>query len=239
MPTAREVIERHVTACNLREALGREQSLHVEGRVSVSATGAEGTIEMWGAKPGLNRSRIQLGEGVSVFGGYDGNVAWMVHTASGARVFEGLDLLQSRLEADWDEALKEGDLYESLRTVGRERFEGRDCWKLEVVAKPLPGMDAEATRLARTAHELYEVESGLLAGRKTRRDDGGAGVLATTVFSAYRDFGRRRMASQTLVRQDGQETRVTIDAVEFDTVSAGFFRPPAEIQRLLAPPDAR
>ena len=235
LPTARELVERHAAACNLREALVRSRSMHVRGRVSIPASGVEGTLEMWNARPGLSRSRIELGSGVTVTGGFDGTVAWMIHSVSGPSVFEGLDLLQSRLESDWDEELKEGDAYESLRTVGRERFEGKECWKVEVVARPLPGMDVEATLAARTAHEYYEIETGLLAGEKSRQGD----VLTVTVQSDYKDFGGRKLATRRIVRQAGQETLVTIDSVELDTVSEGFFRLPPEIQRLLEPSPAR
>ena len=234
LPTAREVIDRHAAACNLRESLARTHSMHLLGRVSIPATGAEGKLETWSAKPALSRSRIELGQNGTVLGGFDGSVAWMVHSSTGPSLFQGTDLLQSRLEADWNEALKEGEAYESLRTVGRERFEGKECWKLEVVARPLPGMDAEKTREARRSHEYYELETGLLAGKKSRQEGELGTVLSTSVFSDYRDFGGRRMAAKTVVRQGGLETVATIESVDFEPLSPGLFRPPAEIQALLA-----
>jgi hypothetical protein len=234
LPTAREVIDRHAAVCKLREALASTRSMHTRGKVTIAARGIEGTVETWSAKPALNRSSIELGAAGSVLGGYDGRVGWMLHSALGASVFQGTDLLQSELEADWDAALKEGDAYESLRTVGRESFEGRECWKIEVVARPLPGMDAEATREARTAHEYYEIETGFLAGTKSRLEGELGSVLTTTVVSDYREFGGRLLATRTRVRQAGQESVVTLESVEFDTVDPGLFRLPPEIQRLLA-----
>jgi len=159
----------------------------------------------------------------------------MTHPLMGALLLKGTELLQSRVEASWFAALKQGEAYESLRTVGRESFEGKECWKIEVVTRPLPGMDAEATRESRTTHEYYEIESGLLRGSKSRMESELGTVASTTVFAEYGEKGGRLLATRTIVRQTGQEIVLTVDSVELDTLGPEAFLPPPEVQALLAP----
>lgn len=238
LPTAREVIDRHAAACNLRETLTQVGSMHLKGKFSLAGMGVEGAAEIWSAKPNLRRTSMEMGAFGTMLGGYDGSVAWMTHPMVGARIPKGTEFLQSQIEADWTAALKEGEAYESLRTVGRESFEGKECWKVEVVVRALPDMDAEKTREARKSFEFYEIEGGLLAGTKGQQEsDLGSGPY-TQIFSEYKPFGSQRVAARTVLRQASQEVVLTIDSVEYDTVAADFFRPPPEIQKMLAPKPA-
>jgi hypothetical protein len=233
MPSAREVIDRHAKACNLTEVLAQKHSMHVLGKFSMAAMGIEGTAEIWSAKPAMRKTSMVMGNFGQMVTGYDGKVAWMTHPMVGARIAKGTELLQSRLEADWNAALKTGGQYESLRTVGRESFEGKECWKVEVVAKPLEGMDPQATLEARTSFEYYEIEGGLLIGTKGKQEsDLGSGPF-TQIFSDYKDFGGMRMATKTTVRQSGQEIVLQLDSVEFDTLDEAFFKLPADVQTML------
>jgi hypothetical protein len=193
----------------------------------------EGAIELWSAPPNLQRNAIEMGPFGTATNGHDGSVAWMTHPLTGPRILKGTELLQSRLDADWDGALKPAEDYESLRTLGRETFEGQPAWKVEVVAKPLPGMDAEATREARTSVEYYAVDSGYLLGKTGRvESDLGSGPI-TYVFSDYRDFGGRKMPAKTTIRQAGQEFVITVETVAYDTVAPDVFQLPQEIQTMV------
>lgn len=235
LPTAREVVDRFAEVAKLRESLEKTRSMHARGTLSIPALGIQGKLETWSAKPSQNRMSMDMGPAGTMVAGCDGEVAWMTHPLMGARLLKDTELLQSRVEASWFAALKQGEAYESLRTVGREAFEGKECWKIEVVTRPLPGMDAEETRESRTTHEYYEIESGLLRGAKSRME-GELGTVASTTFHAeYRELGGRLLATRTIVRQTGQEIVLTVDSVELDTLGPEAFLPPPEVQALLAP----
>jgi hypothetical protein len=234
LPAAREVLDRFATVAKIREAVEKTSSLHATGKFSMEAMKIEGPTEIWSAKPDLRLVSVEMGAFGKMLTGYDGQVAWMTHPMMGARILEGTELLQLKLEAPYDGALKPDASYESMRTVGRESFEDKDCWKLELVARPLEGMEAEKTRAVRTSFEFYEISTGLLIGTQGRQEGEMGGGPYTSVFSDYREFGGQLMAGKTVVRQSGQEIVLTIESVEYDTASETTFAPPREIQTMLA-----
>jgi len=232
-PSAREVIDRFVQVTHAAGILAQKRSMHVQGRLSMGATGISGTIESWRAKPDLFRDSMEMTGVGTLVTGYDGKNAWMVHTLLGGRILHGTELLQSKADAAWDAALKTDASYESMRNLGRRKFEGKDCWAVEVVLRPLPDMDPEKTRDVRTSIEYYELESGLLIGRTGRQESELGGGPYTTVLSDYRDFGGQLLAARTVLRQSSIEVELTFDKVEYDTASETEFDPPPEIRVLL------
>jgi hypothetical protein len=233
LPAARAILDRFAEAAHLKESLARTRSMHGRGKFSMEAMGLEGALELWSAKPDRRIVSMEMGPFGKVVTGYDGQTAWMTHPMTGARILEGVELMQLKLEAAYDAGLKTADLYESMRTIGREPFEGHDCYKVELVAKPLEGMDVEKTRAVRTSIEYYEVESGLLLGASGRQEGEMGGGPYTQVYSDYEDFGGQLMATRTRVRASGQEFMITIDSVEYDTATEATFALPVEIQKMV------
>jgi len=233
LPSAREVIDRFAEVTHAKEALEKTRSVHMQGKFSMPAMGIEGAMEIWSGKPDLRLTSIEMGGFGSMLSGFDGQVAWMTNPMMGARILKDAEFLQAKLEASYDSVLKSPDLYESMKTVGRENFEGKDCYKLELVAKPLAGMDAEKTREVRTINEFYEVASGLVAGSKGKQEGEMGGGPYTQIAADYKEFGGQLVATKNTVRASGQEIVLTIDTVEFDTAGETTFALPKEIQALL------
>jgi len=239
LPSAREIVDRFAEVTHLCESLAKTSSLHAKGSFAMEAMGLEGAAEIWSAKPDRRFVSIEMGAFGAMVTGYDGRTAWVTHPMMGTRVLKGPELLQVKLEAAYDSALKPGHVYESLQTLGRETFEGKDCYKIEAVARPLEGMDAESTRAVRTTIEYYEVASGLLISSTGRQEGEMGGGPYTSLYSDYRDFGGQLMAAKTRVRQAGQEFTLTIESVEFDMASDARFALPVEVQKLVEAAGAR
>lgn len=233
LPAARAIIDRFIEVTHSKEVLEKTRSLHVVGTFSMSAMGLEGAAEIWSARPNLRVVSIEMGAFGKTVTGYDGKNAWMVQPMIGARLLSGTELLQASLEADYDAALKRGDKYLSMETVGQEAFEGKPCYKVKLVAKPMEGMDAEASLPARTSFEYYEVTTGLLAGTSGFVDSEMGSGPFTTVSSDYKEFGGQLLATRTQVRQSGVEIQLLFASVEYDTATPETFVPPIEIRKLL------
>jgi len=234
LPAAREIVDRYAQVTHLAESLAKTSSLHAKGAFAMEAMGLKGEAEIWSAKPDRRSVSMEMGAFGKMVTGFDGQTAWMTHPMMGARILKGPELLQAKLEAAYDSSLKPGRDYESMQTLGREAFEGKDCYKVEVVARPLEGMDPEKSRAVRTSLEFYEVASGLLIGNMGRQEGEMGGGPFTTVFSDYRDFGGPLMAAKTRVRQAGQEITLTIESVEFDKATDADFAMPMEVQKLVS-----
>jgi hypothetical protein len=237
LPSGREVIDRYLATAKLTDALDKTSSMHMKGRFKMAAMDLGGPLEILSAKPNLRVTTIDLGPFGKQVMGYDGKVAWSTHEMTGPRILKGAELLQTQLEADYDGAMKKAEHYESLRTVGRETFEGKDCYKVEVVAKPLPGMDAGATKTTRTSYEFYDVATGLQVGTTGVQHSEMGEVPYTAVVSDYKELSGYMLPAKTTMRLASQEFELMIDSVEFDTVKPESFALPPEI-RTLAEADA-
>ncbi len=233
LPSAREIVDRFATATSLAKTVEKTNSTHVKGTFSLPAMNLNGPMETWKGKPNLQMATIGMGPVGTVTTGFDGKTAWMVQPMMGARLLSGTELMQAKLEADYDGGLKQGDTYESMRTVARKPFEGIDCYEVELIAKPLDGMDPASTLATRTSLEYYEVASGLLVGTSGRQEGEMGGGPVTSIVSDYKDFGGQLLATKTKVRASGQEFVILIESVEFDTATPTTFTPPVEIQRLI------
>jgi hypothetical protein len=237
LPDARAVIERFATVTKLREKLAATRSRHEKGKAEIG--GASGTTESWSLKPSHDLHVLSLPGFGEISNGCNGEIAWLSSPVQGTVLYAGTDLLRAKLEAAYDAALKPAEHYERILTVGRKTFAGKECIQVELVARALPDMDPEETRAARTVQEYYDVESGLLLGSEgTLAGEQAAGPFAL-VHSDYRDFGGVVLASRTVVRQNAVEVVLTLESVEFDTVTEEDVQPPLEVRELLAPAPAR
>ena len=233
LPSAREIVDRYAKVTNLAATLGRTSSMHVRGSFSLPAMGMNGAMEVWSAKPNKRWASMEMGAFGQVLTGYDGTTAWMTQPMMGARILSDAELMQAKLEAAYDSGLKPDSHYESMRTLASQSFEGKECHKVELVARALDGMDAEKTRAARTSVEYYEIATGLLVGSEAWQEgEMGAGPV-TTIFSDYKELGGQLQPTKTRMKVSGQEFVLTVDSDEYDTATETTFAPPAEIQKMI------
>lgn len=230
LPEARALVQRFLTVTKY-EVVAKSQSRHEKATLVLPV--GKGQLESWSVRPLSTRQVTKLGDFGTFESGILDGAAWMTLPGGGATLLEGVELLQVRLDGAYDAATKPETLFLSLTTVGREAFEGVDCYKVEVVARPLEGMDAEKTKAARTFHEFYEVESGFLRGSKGLLEGEISKGPYTRVHSDYKEFAGTLAPARTILRQDSLEVVTKLESLEFDTVTAADLAPPKAIQRLL------
>jgi len=231
VPEARAVVERFATVTKLTDNLAKTSSRREHG--SVKFGGIEGKIDSWSAKPDRQKVTLDLGGLGKMVSGCDGQVAWISGDLTGSRLLNGMDSYQARLEAAYDSALKSAAIYESMKNLGRETFEGKECWKLEFVAKAAPGLDPVKTLAARTSHEFYEIASGLLIGVNATMDGEMGSGPSSTVYSDYKDFGGVTAAATKTSSAQGVKIVYVTESIEFDTAKPEDLAPPLEIQKML------
>lgn len=230
LPDVRAVLARFVEVTKWKDKLASSSSRHDRGTVKFS--GMSGKAKTWIQKPDRQVFELELQGFGKMLSGYDGNVAWMSGQMTGSRLMTGTDLLQTRLDAGWDAMTKPAELYESMRVLGRKTFEGKECFELEFVAKPLEGMDAGETLPARTTLEYYEISSGLLIGAVGRQEGEIASGPYTRLYLDYRDFSGVLIPAMTKLKQGVIEMELSTESVEFDTVTDEQVLPPLEIRTL-------
>jgi hypothetical protein len=231
LPDAAAIIARYGEVTKQRAFVDEHESMHVTGTVSIEAFGIEGTVEIMKAKPDRYLVNLDLGAmGGLVRNGSDGKVGWSIHPMMGARVLEGTELMQLRFESDWEAMVFPEDAYASRKTVGKTVFDGVECYEVELIVKPLEGMDVEKTLGVRTMTHFFEVETGFLRGDRTVSDSPTGKVEVEKVVSDYEDVGGGALMATKIVQSvQGMEMVFTIDELEADVVDAAVFELPKEI----------
>lgn len=233
LPPARKVLDRFLEVTRAKEFVEKTTSMHVTGKFELSGGQMEGPIQIWFKKPNLQRSAIELPMIGKMVQGCDGKVSWMTNAMTGARLSSGVELLQARLEADYAARLKPDSIFESIETVGRKTFDGRDCYEVEEVLRAPEGMDAQETLEGRTVHAFYEVESGLLAGTELYTESDMFAGKVRTFYKEYGTYAGYPIAKRSVIETGPQVVTITVESVELDTVDDAVFSVPADVQALL------
>jgi hypothetical protein len=212
LPTAREVIARHVAAVGGEAVLQRTHSRKVWAHYEIPARRLRGSLELYTARPDKRLLKVELpGQGTDVTG-YDGARGWTKKPAEALKAVVGPELEQLRDESVFDFDLHPDSLYRSMTVVEKSRFENRECWLLQLVS-----------RTGRVREEYYDVETGLFAGQVFRRATAQGDVTVRIIASKYRLYDGIRIPSRLSIRSAGVEQIVTVIGVEHNRVNASVF----------------
>lgn len=229
LPAATSILDKFQKATNLAVVAEKTSVMHRTGKLSMPAMGFEGSIEAWSRKPNTIVTHTRMGATGETSQGFDGNVGWQLGPM-GAHIAEGVELLQMKLEASYG-SIKDPEAYESIETVGRKNFEGKDCYDLKVVAKPLEGMDRAKTEKIRTVHEFYDAETGLMVGRVYTVSNPQMGEFEmTSLVSDYKKFGDGLFPTLMVQKTPMFEIQVNWSSIEFPAeVDEAVFALPKEV----------
>lgn len=222
LPSARSIIDRHLKGIGGRDAILAHSSTRATGTFSVASAGMTGAIEVFAAKPDKSMIKINIPGVGDIVEGYNGKHGWTVSPMSGPMLLEGKQLDEKRFDADFYGELHDDSRYQSMTTLERTEFDGRQCYKLRLVRKD----GAEE-------FEFYDVETGLKAGRIATRETPMGSVTGTAVETDYKKFGN--LLQPTTVKNSlmGMQQLITITTIEYDAVPPSAFDPPAEIRALI------
>ena len=118
LPSAAEIIERHVDAVGGRVAIRAHSSTHVAGTIEFMGLGLAGQWAIYGAAPNLTVVTLSFPDvGIESRTGYNGEVGWSVESLVGERVLEGGELQQLVDDADFYFDLHEPAKFSSMETL--------------------------------------------------------------------------------------------------------------------------
>ncbi len=228
LPLARSLMEKHDAAVGGRAAMDKHTSLHQVISLSIAAMGANGSAEIYQAKPNLYFSKQTIAGGEST-AGFDGKTAWSVDARQG-----GASLLDSAAAAGMKgQADFFGDYYDaakikSAETVALEDFEGKRCYKVNVVHQN----GTEATI-------WFDSATGLRTGQSEVTKMMGQEIKRTMVMTDYKSIGGVMMPMKRVQKiptpQVTVEIVMEITKAEFDAVDKSVFALPDDVKKLVKP----
>lgn len=220
LPTAREVILRHVAAVGGESALAAVRSRYIWARYEFPARRLRGTLELFAARPNKRVLKIQYPDMGSEVTGFDGAIGWTVKPGEPVKAVEGAELALLRDESVFDFDLHPDSVFRSLTVLDVVDFQGHQCYRLQLLSVT-----------GRQWWEYYDVATGLFAGNLFRQETSKGPVTVVTATSDYRPFDGVRLPTRLSIRAAGVEESVTIVRVRHNRVDDAVFEPPRQLRR--------
>jgi SAM-dependent methyltransferase len=233
LPAASEVIAKYVEAIGGRDAI-LSHSSHI-AKLTFAGSYATTRWTIYAEAPNRIFTRVEWenGELRRAFG-FDGDVGWVAYeTDRGPHVMVGEQLRETALVSAYHPELHAADEFDSMRNLGVVEFEGRPCYKLDLVMKSSGATGSSTvmhTWVDRQRIEYFDVETGLMAGWETQSGWGAimpdgqrltsarGGTMRETQHD-YRDFGgvlRPARVEWSYTSFPGYKQTITLESVEPD-----------------------
>ncbi|MFT5150905.1 MAG: outer membrane protein assembly factor BamB, partial [Planctomycetota bacterium] len=165
----------------------------------------------------VSRVELPFGDNWFIQRVFDGKAAWEVNPYKGNSMIEGAGLDELR-STDGFHFLKTPFELEQAKTVGRERFRGIDCWRIDVTLAP-----------DHVRRVFIDAKTGLLTGRTSDDEH----TVLFTEWSEYKNL-RFPMHRTEFHPETGEESRWRFEGVREVALDDSTFEMPEE---LLEPDD--
>ncbi|MGV3772123.1 MAG: hypothetical protein ACO1QB_04420 [Verrucomicrobiales bacterium] len=221
LPSARSIIDRSIEKMGGKENFKKHTSQHAKGKFSIPAQEVNGNIEIFASAPNKLLMKIVLPGIGNINTGYNGKIGWQLNPITGPMLLEGKTLEQVASQADFYSMLHESSKYTTMETVGKETFEGKECYKVKLIEKS--GLETM---------EFYSQETGLLVGSISKQESPFGAATVVSTIDDYKNVGDFLLPSKVTQKLSGLSQVITMDEVEFDKVEQSVFEVPKEIQTL-------
>lgn len=222
LPHARELVDRHIEAVGGAAAMEAQLESTVTGRFGMPAAGLEGSLMIASRPPASRVMKVELPGIGMIHTGYTDGQAWSVDPFLGPRLLEGKELAAQKEANEPGGMMRSDEFVESMTTTELAEYNDQACYKVEI-----------QWRSGRESSDCYSVDTGLLIASESTEESPMGVMEMTSLFSDYENFGDVQLPKTTQVMVMGQEQRIEIDSVEFETPSAEHFELPAAIETLL------
>jgi hypothetical protein len=223
LPSGREVIDHFIAAMGGKDAILRQTSRHIKGRLEVPAQGISGDLDLYQRAPNKMAMVATIPGLGDVRTGYDGTVAWTVNPAMGPMILDSLQRQQMMQQADFYSELYPERLFKSLETVGEEDFEGTPCYRVKVT-----------TAWGEEYFEFFDRKTGLMVGGVRTQASPMGNMEATSIVSDWKPVDGVLLPHKSVQRVMGMEQVITITSADNAAVPDSVFVVPAEIKALQA-----
>jgi len=226
LPSAKEVLNRHVTAIGGLDAITAINSMQQSGTMEMAAMGLSAELSMAAAKPNkmsLTMSIPGIGE---MQQGFNGEIGWDNNPMSGPRLAEGEELTNRKESSSFLESFGVFDpaRYTSMEVVEKTTFAGEDAYKVKMVRKVGP-----------SSMEYFSVATGLRIGSQTTVVSPMGALEINATLSDYKQFGAVKLPTKMAQSQAGQDMVMTFTNVKFNEVTDAAFALPEAVKALVKP----
>jgi len=205
VPTAADVIAKHVAAIGGKDAIRKVTSYKQVANMELPSAGLTAEVEVQVLAPNKMSTKATLPGIGDIVSGTDGQNAWSMNPMQGPRVLDGKEKEQAIEQADFYAGmLFPTELFSAITNEGAADFGGEKTWKLKFVRK---GSGTITTR-------YFSVASGLEIGSESSTTTEMGTIESTTVLSDYKEFAGVKFATKAQSTMGPQTMIMTIKSVE-------------------------
>jgi hypothetical protein len=138
LPTAAEILDRHVWSVGGERALSRQHDRVMAYVLKIPALGADVKVTDYAKEPRFVFRKFEVqgreedGGGYTWTEGCDGEVCWEVRPPMGPRAKKGPERFFEMRRAFFHQPLRWREIYPEAEMLGRERYDEYDCFKLKL-----------------------------------------------------------------------------------------------------------
>lgn len=224
LPSATDVVAKHVAAIGGKDAILKITSMKQTGAMEITAAGMTAELELVSVAPNKQAMKMSLAGLGELLTGTDGTVAWSVNPMQGARLLEGKELAQIKEQADFAASmLFAPERYASMTTEALVDYAGEKAYKVKMVRKDTNN----------ESWQYFSVATGLLIGGEATVVSEMGTLTTSSVVSEYKQFGPLKVATRTEMTTGPQKMILTVSNTEFNTAGADAVAIPAAVQPLI------
>lgn len=222
LPSAKDIVARHITAIGGEAAFKALKSIHAKGTFELPAQGIKGDLEIMTARPNKMINRVEIPGVGHAESGYDGKNAWSIDPLAGPSLLSGRALNEIAEDAWFDGALHAPDRVKELTTVAKVEFDKHQAYQVKVVhTSGVEEMD------------YYDVETGLQIGSESQRETPMGVLPVKAMLREWQKFGGLQQPTVLVQSTMGIDQVLRITSYEYNTVPATAFDPPPAIKALI------
>jgi hypothetical protein len=226
LPSAAEIVAKHIAAIGGKDAIAKITSMTQTGTMDIPTAGLSATMESMVASPNKVIIKNSIANVGDIQQGFDGTTGWSTNPMQGPRLLTGKELEQMKEQADFQTTmLYPADRFSTMETVGMVDFNGEKAYKVRFVRK---GSGREST-------EYFSVASGLQIGQEMTQESEMGKMPLTMTVSEYKQFGPLKVPTKTETTMGANKMVMTIKDVTFNTAPATAFELPAQVKALIKP----
>lgn len=132
-PSVDEIISGYVSAIGGEAAIQKMTTRAALGTIEIPAMHLSGTVLIHEKAPNKLLQVVVI-NGASLRQGFDGTTAWTDDPADGTRILSGIELSETRRDADFFHPLHLHQIYSNLTFKGTEKVGDRDAYLIEGTA---------------------------------------------------------------------------------------------------------
>ncbi|MBI2680750.1 MAG: DUF620 domain-containing protein [Candidatus Solibacter usitatus] len=223
LPKGEVILDQFVEATGGKAAYEKIHSEVATGSFELTGKGIRGSVTSFKAAPNKIYLTIDLAGIGKMEDGSNGEIAWNRSALQGPRIKEGDERAAALREATFNEPLHWRKLYKSVETVGIEKVDDKDCYK--VVLTPLEG---------KAQTQFFDRQSHLLVKFAMTLSSPMGEVAVESRLGDYRKDGDLLTPHRLEQSAMGQQFVITIDTVKWnEEIPKSRFDLPADVAALL------